>query len=137
MTTPPTPDDYIRSAWELLELARAGVSRHPAGEKVRKAIEEHGPHSSEALHAAMAGALGMPDLRTRQGMGGREWVYETEQSWRSEIPSFYMDRARRLLDPDTTPPDYVDAYSILSCLCPSASHEVLDRAARQIADSRR
>ena len=131
MTNNPTPAEYKRAAWELIELA--DVSRHTAAKKLPELIENYGPHSNEVLEAAMAAVLGV-DLHTRPGVGGRDWVRETEQSWRDKVPPFYLDRARRLLNPHNTPPDYVDAYRALAHLCPKATHRALDNAARQIAD---
>ena len=130
MTTNLTPAEYERAAWELIELA--DVSRHPAAKKLLELIEKHGRHSNEVLEAAMTAARGVRP-HSRRDHSIYEWAYETEQSWRVEVPPFYEDRALRLLDPHNAPPDYVDAYRRLADLCPKATHQALDKAARQIA----
>lgn len=131
MTNDLTPAEYGRAAWELIELA--DVSRHPIAAKLRELIEQHGRHSYEVFEAAMAAALGV-NLHTWVGVAARDWASETEESWRVEVPSFYLARARRQINPHNTPPDYLDAYRTLADLCPTATHKALDKAARQIAD---
>ena len=127
VTNNPTPEQE-RAAWELIELA--DVSRHPSTVKLRELIKEHGRHSQEVLKWAMLITRGKVH-GTFLDMAAVNWA--AQQSRQNEVPPFYLDRARRLLDPHNTPPDYVDAYRTLAGLCPGATHWTLDEAARRLA----
>ena len=105
--------------------------RHPNAERLRELIKEHGHHNEEVFEWAMLVARGKahgPFL----DMDAVKWA--GQQSLYNEVPSFYLDRARRQLDPHDTPPDYVDSYRTLADLCPKAPHFALDKAARELAD---
>lgn len=67
-------------------------------------------------------------------MSASNWAHEQSTRFAGEVPDFYLARARRVLDPCNTPPDYVDAYRTLAELCPKAADWALDKAAREIAD---
>ena len=94
MTENLTPDDYERATWELIELAYAGVSRHPGAEKLCELLEQHegDRHHPEVLVAAMVAAQGEGP---RSLASARYWV--REQSWRlhDKVPDLYLSRARR------------------------------------------
>ena len=132
--------DYEQRAWELIELARINATVPKEMESIlnniRELSETHGRHSSKVIAAAVAAVAGVA-LGPPYGIGASEVVYEMEESARTEVPGFFLGRARRLLDPHHTPPDYVDTYCTLAELCPNASHRVLDAAARDLASAGR